>query len=284
MSEQTNYKQTIFLSYYEKDDTYADTIEKYCRNTHNVEVLRYTRSVPYAGNFQEYMDSICVADIAILMLSTGYLSSINCMYEATQRTTRKGYKQDTIIITINEKGNVYDSIKNFGRVYWKGRLYNSPNKSEADDIKKILVSIEDFCHFLRKTNNPDMEDHQKVFNDVDGLIKKVPQQKLEKLLSLSPYSAATLRDIYQRPFCTWAPCNNLGIEDLYKNGWIKRGRYNSKTNCYTYSISPGMRVFMDAYWGKMEEEKWGTHAKVNLEGYQGEYQNSVHGAYCPVLE
>ena len=122
---------TIFLSYSWKDSELATTIDDELQ-TNGFNVKRDIRDIGTWKSIKEFMSSIRNQDYALIIISSNYLKSSNCMYEITEVLKDKNYK-DKLLSIVTEDANIYNPISKAGYI----KFWESESKELENAIKPI---------------------------------------------------------------------------------------------------------------------------------------------------
>ena len=134
--DKTN-KRTVFISYnQESGKEVADKLEKALSD--KVIVKRDVNNVGAWGSFRSFMDTISNQDFVILIITDQYLKSAACMYEVIELMKKKGWKEFTFCIVIDN--NIYkDHIKYLK--FWQEEYEKLERDSkELDESAKAEIS------------------------------------------------------------------------------------------------------------------------------------------------
>ncbi|MDO5972114.1 pyridoxal-phosphate dependent enzyme [Flavivirga aquimarina] len=118
-----NKELKIFLSYCQKNDHQADTIEHDLKTKHNLTVIRDIRDVKAFGSVKKFMKSVRDSDFVIKLISKEYLESDSCMYEVIEFIKDNNqllhYLERTIPIIIpNARQGKHNIFKPSGKLFW----------------------------------------------------------------------------------------------------------------------------------------------------------------------
>jgi len=163
-----NKKPTIFLSYSWLDKEIADNIDSDFQKL-NITLIRDERNSPYRTSIEEFMQQIGKSDLAIMLISDGFLKSKNCMYEVLELLNTKELEkrilpvilEDTNFLNIQNRTKYYD--------YWDEEI-----KKTKENLDKYVT--QDFFNDLKHQKN--------IRNMLDIFFVKVSDLKTEKFQDL----------------------------------------------------------------------------------------------------
>jgi len=174
-------EKVIFLSYCWKDKDEANRVDDLLLSFENIRVIRDVRDLGYLDDIEEFMKQIRAVDLAILMISDGYMESINCMFEVSQIIKEKDYKYKVTPVIV-KKPRIYGSDNRlFYAEYWNQkyidydkRIRNLKNIEdypnlliELKKIREICSATDEFLHFLNSKKFNSLEEHfANEFQDV----------------------------------------------------------------------------------------------------------------------
>lgn len=185
-NEQDFYNINIFLSYCWEDEKKADEIDLFFKHI-GINIRRDKKSIEQWGSIRAFMESIQESDYAILILSDGYLKSVNCMYEITQLMKDVNYRNRIFPVVLDN--GIYQLNRRIDYiVYWEEKydqikkqiarvknIENAGNLSrEVHQIREISYTIGEFLDIIKDMNNPQTEGiNQAIYERLceKGLIK-----------------------------------------------------------------------------------------------------------------
>ena len=126
-----NMNQKIFLSYSWKDNDYVCDLDSALTNL-GFEVSRDIRDLGYGKSIKEFMRTIRKTDYVVIVLSSNYLRSENCMFEVSELIKDSGYA-DRLFTIVTPDANIYTP---FGRLEYVRHWQDT-----ADTLKKALESV-----------------------------------------------------------------------------------------------------------------------------------------------
>lgn len=179
-----NFSAHLFLSYSWNDSDLANTIEDELTAL-GFEIKRDIRDIGSWTSIKEFMSLIRNQDYAIMIISSSYLKSANCMYEVMEILKDSQYK-DKILSIVTTDAKIYDPISRAGYIkYWEEETKKledaiRPLKLEnitelAMELRKyrsIETTIASFLDLISDKNNP------KVIDAVEKIKEIVSSNKL----------------------------------------------------------------------------------------------------------
>lgn len=159
----------IFLSYSWKDEKIANEIDVFFEDR-NISLMRDKKSIEQWGSIRSFMDSILDSDYVILIISSSYLKSINCMYEILQLMKDSHYKERIFPVVLDK--SIYELSGRINYItYWEekyeevkklvSKINNIENTTEVSKelcfIRNISFSISEFLSIVSDMNNPDAD-------------------------------------------------------------------------------------------------------------------------------
>lgn len=195
LGDNHNGKVTVFLSYCHKDKITADAIDYSIREA-GYDVKRDIRDVGPWKSFKDFMNSIREQDYCIIIISSDYLKSLNCMYEINELVKDDFSNKIIPIVLFNDIYGVE------GRTavlqYWEKRYKELEEQfrtvapentmdisSEMKKIKAIQNSITDFLAYVAKINNP--QEHI-----IEAILSKLPKVDKELINNNGFFSDTSL--------------------------------------------------------------------------------------------
>lgn len=177
------YKKQLFLSYCWDDSKLADKIDDELQNL-GFDIKRDIRDIGPWKSIKEFMSTIRKQDYAIIIISSNYLKSKNCMYEVLELLKDINYK-DKIFSVVTNDADIYDPISRAKYIkYWENeskKLEESLGELKLENIheltsdlrlyKSIERSIASFLDLISDKNNPQIIDSiekikEVIFNDM----------------------------------------------------------------------------------------------------------------------
>jgi len=156
-------KQTLFISYCWSDGTpYADELEK--QLSVDFSVKRDRTQLGCNDDIDAYMRKIAECDNVVIVLTNGYVHSINCMKEIMYLIKQPDWFMKSVILVIDNDIYKWEKQKEI-IVYWnqyrehftdsiKDIPINRLFSSERSFLEKICDKLEDFFIELKRRYNP----------------------------------------------------------------------------------------------------------------------------------
>lgn len=172
MSSSEPHKPSIFLSYSWEDFVIASKIEEDFKNA-GLNIVRDIR-MDYKDDIPKFMKRISKEDYAILLISTAYLKSANCMKEVLELLEDREYEKKILPIilpttNIFKSEGVLDLVK-----FWENKINELNNKTkELVNLANIPGIIEDINLFI------------KIRNSIDGFASKIKTLNCKSFSELS---------------------------------------------------------------------------------------------------
>ena len=137
--------KSIFLSYCQKDSSFADGIEEgLSKIARKIKITRDIRDVPYKESFSKFMHTISEHDFVISIVSDNYLKSRNCMYEVVEVMRNNRYIDRLLYVIIKredceKKNNIIDEDLVADIFNMNGQnKYNQYWEEEEMKLQKII--------------------------------------------------------------------------------------------------------------------------------------------------
>lgn len=179
MSEK-EFSKTIFLSYSWHDSKLADSIDESLKAEGFI-IKRDIRDIGAWKSLKEFMSSIRNYRYAIIIISSNYLKSVNCMYEVTELLKDEQYNKDKIFSIVTLDADIYNSISKVNYInYWHNKTKELEDVLKPLDIadipelafelrkhKYIEMAMAPFLDFISDRNNP------QIVNAVEQIIETV---------------------------------------------------------------------------------------------------------------
>ena len=157
-------KQTLFISYCWKDgNTYADELETQLKDEFNVQ--RDKSQLIANDNIYDFMAKIANCDNVILVLTSEYVKSLNCMLEMSYLVSQDDWAMKAMILVIDD--SLYSVERKLEIInYWFLRQKRSYKEINSVDIGKtiweeeqeyldlICAQIETFFKGISRRKNP----------------------------------------------------------------------------------------------------------------------------------
>lgn len=139
----------IFLSYNWNNKTEADYVEKNLSSI-GISIRRDLKDIKYKDDLREFMRQIRDSDYAIILISTDYLKSPNCLYELSELFKDRDFDKK-ILPVICDKTKIY-GIKDKVEIikYWSDKC----------------TETEEYIKELEPTNSLNLLKELKVYKDI----------------------------------------------------------------------------------------------------------------------
>jgi len=144
-------KKRIFLSYAWKDKDLADSIDTMFADA-GITLIRDQRGIDYRGSIKEFMKQIRFNDYVILIISSDYLKSVNCMYEIAELTKDDNYKARILPIVKKDTGIFNQFGRNSYIIYWQDaykELYDDSDMLEPLNRSGIISELLRYERIMR---------------------------------------------------------------------------------------------------------------------------------------
>ena len=169
----------IFLSYSWDDSELADKIDGEL-SSYGFDVKRDIRDIGSWKSIKEFMSSIRNQDYAVIIISSNYLKSPNCMYEVMELLKDSQYK-DKVLSIVTKDADIYNPISRANYIkYWEEetrkleeaikhlKIENTTELTrELRKYRSIETTIASFLDLVSDKNNP------QVINAVEKIIEKI---------------------------------------------------------------------------------------------------------------
>src|ERR1700730_225058 len=174
-----NKQPIIFLSYSWLDKEIADIIDSDFQKL-NITLVRDERDAQYRTSIEEFMQRIGKSDLAIMLISDGFLKSKNCMYEVLELLNTKELEKRILPIILEDTNFLNTRNRTIYYDYWD------------DEVKKTKVKLkryetQDFFNELKHQKN--------IRNRLDEFFVKVSGLKTEKFQDLKRSSYKSILQI-----------------------------------------------------------------------------------------
>lgn len=160
----------LFLSYSWKDYDLANSIDHDLCSM-GFDVKRDIRDIGPWKSIREFMSSIKSQDYAVMLISSNYLKSPNCMYEVMEVLSNSEYK-NRILSIVTPDADIYNPISKAGYIkYWEEetkrleeaikplKLVNTTElTADLRKYKSIEIGISSFLDLVSDKNNPRIVD------------------------------------------------------------------------------------------------------------------------------
>lgn len=189
----------IFISYCWKDEKIVNKIDDYFLQK-NIKIQRDKRTIESWGSIKEFMKSIRDCEISILVISSHYLKSTNCMYEVLEVMKDENYKNKILTIVLDD-AKIYQPINRIEYIkYWQTKHseleecirsvndfeLTSKLSEELKKIREIMSNIDEFIALVSDMNNP-------VVNDdiCDEINTKLTERGVLNVNDIDSYDSST---------------------------------------------------------------------------------------------
>jgi len=235
-------KQTLFISYCWKDgNTYADELETQLKE--KFDVKRDKSQLIANDDIYDFMTEIINCDNVILILTSEYVKSLNCMLEMSYLVAQDDWAMKSTILVVDD--SLYSIERKLEVInYWilrQTRTYNELNETnvgisileeEKKWIDDICLQIEGFFKGVSRRKNPSqiaiVNEVIKKSNRDKNYERKLVQRGEDMVLEyISDNPNLTLRELAQKTNRTYAATNRW-VSNLLRDGKIKRtdnGKY-----------------------------------------------------------
>lgn len=244
-------KQSLFISYCWKDgNVYADELET--QLTDVFEVKRDKSQLIVNDDIYDFMKGIVDCDNVIIVLTTEYVKSINCMLEMSYLFGQVDWDTKAMVLVID------DSLYSIERklevlTYWKlfqqksedrisgEALGNELFSQQKEFIDQICEQLEGFLKGISRRKNPSQiaivsEIIKKAHNRNKEATEKIITNGEEKVLELlEERGPLTLHQLAESTDFSEVSVRRY-IQNLISAGKLER--YGSKRNCY-YEVKAG---------------------------------------------
>lgn len=221
-------KQTLFISYSWKDgNVYADELETQLSDTFDVK--RDKTQLIVNDDLYSFMKGIADCDNVIIVLTSEYVKSLNCMLEMSYLFGQQDWDMKAIVLVVD------DSLYSLERkmeilTYWNlmkqktsnsiaaENLGNELLKEQKDYIDQICEQLEGFLmgvsrrknpsqiaivnETIKKAKNRNQNEQQRIIRDgeetVFRILEKSGNMSLKDLSTRTCYSQAATRRYMQR--------------------------------------------------------------------------------------
>ena len=171
-------KQTLFISYCWEDGTvYADELEK--QLSENFDVKRDKSQLGCNDDLDLFMRKIAECDNVVIVLTKGYLYSLNCMKEVTYLAEQPDWYMKSVILVIDREIYYWENQKEV-IVKWIRERDNFIEATKDIPTETLFVEhrrslegicnkIQDFFVELKKRNNPSQI---AIVNEINHMAKR----------------------------------------------------------------------------------------------------------------
>lgn len=235
-------KQTLFISYCWKDgNTYADELETQLKDVFDVK--RDKSQLIANDDIFDFMAEIADSDNVIIVLTSEYVKSLNCMLEMSSLVSQEDWAMKAMVLVIDD--SLYTIERKLEIInYWLLRQKKSFEglnsvdagrkiwEEEKGFVDQICGQVEIFFSGLSRRKNPSQ------IAIVNEIIKKSKRNKeIERdivakgeeavLKCLEQYGQMTVKDLAERTSRTHAATRRT-VLNLISKGEIERSSNNRK--------------------------------------------------------
>ncbi|MBP3742638.1 MAG: toll/interleukin-1 receptor domain-containing protein [Treponema sp.] len=158
---------TIFLSYNWNNETIADAIESYFKDT-PITIKRDKRDLHFKQSIKEFMKQIRKTDYALMIISEDYLKSSNCMYEVLEFIKDENYK-DRIIPIILKTANIFSPEGKLAYLnYWNNKHTELQKSLEGQNPENCTALYLDLKHYSKI--KAEISEFLTVLSDMNSLV------------------------------------------------------------------------------------------------------------------
>lgn len=238
-------KQSLFISYCWKDgNVYADELETQLKD--EFKVKRDKSQLITNDDIYDFMTEIANCDNVILVLTSEYVKSLNCMLEMSYLVSQDDWAMKAMVLVIDD--SLYSIERKLEVInYWFLRQKRSCNEINSLDIGKTILEeekeyidliceeIEKFFKGLTRRKNPSQI---AIVNEIikkSHRNRKYEQEIIEKgeefvLKYIKENGNVTLKELSEKTNRSRASVQRL-VSNMLKNGVIER-RENGKAGYF----------------------------------------------------
>ena len=148
-----NLKPTLFISYCWNDgNVYADELEAQLNDYFDVK--RDKSQLIANDDLNDFMAEIANCDYVLIVLTAGYVKSLNCMREVAYLLQQPDWKYKSLVLVVDV--TIYSTDRKIEILnYWSLRKRKADGESATADLGKIILEEEasvlhDICSQLEK--------------------------------------------------------------------------------------------------------------------------------------
>ena len=181
MNDNDNQKPTLFISYCWNDgNVYADELEAQLTDYFNVK--RDKSQLIVNDDINDFMAGIANCDYVLIVLTTGYVKSLNCMREVAYLLQQPDWKYKSMVLVVDE--TIYSTDRKIEILnYWSLRKKKAEGECTTADLGKMILEeeasvlrdicsqLEEFLYGITRRKNPHM------IAVVNELVRKKSTQK-----------------------------------------------------------------------------------------------------------
>lgn len=166
MNAKDNPKPTLFISYCWNDgNVYADELE--AQLVDYFDVKRDKSQLIANDDINDFMAEIANCDHVLIVLTAGYVKSINCMREVVELLKQPDWKYKVMVLVVDE--TIYDTERKIEILnYWELRKKKAEGAVNTADLGKMILEeeesvlrdicsqLENFLYGISRRKNPHM--------------------------------------------------------------------------------------------------------------------------------
>ena len=166
MNVNDNPKPTLFISYCWNDgNVYADELE--AQLVDYFDVKRDKSQLIANDDINDFMAEIANCDYVLIVLTAGYVKSLNCMREVTYLLQQPDWKHKAMVLVVDE--TIYGTDRKIEILnYWSLREKKAEGVVATADLGKIILEeeasvlrdicsqLENFLYGITRRKNPHM--------------------------------------------------------------------------------------------------------------------------------
>lgn len=158
--------EKVYISYCWEDERLVDEIDEFLKKEHLV-IKRDNRDLKYGASIEEYAKEMRQGKYIICVISSGYLKSINCMYEVVQLLKDDNFVKDkfcpVLVDSVSEKVDLSPiGIEKYA-AFWEeqikkqnlvierisGNVYKNEQIEHLKKLEEIYRAIRGFLYSIR---------------------------------------------------------------------------------------------------------------------------------------
>ena len=166
MNANDNLQPTLFISYCWNDgNVYADELE--AQLTDYFDVKRDKSQLIVNDDINDFMAEIANCDYVLIVLTAGYVKSLNCMREVAYLLQQPDWKYKSMVLVVDE--TIYSTDRKIEILnYWYLRKKKAEGECTTADLGKIILEeeasilrdiysqLEKFLYGITRRKNPHM--------------------------------------------------------------------------------------------------------------------------------
>ena len=140
MNANANLQPTLFISYCWNDgNVYADELE--AQLTDYFDVKRDKSQLIVNDDINDFMAEIANCDYVLIVLTAGYVKSLNCMREVAYLLQQPDWKYKSMVLVVDE--TIYSTDRKIEILnYWSLRKKKAEGECTTADLGKIILEEE----------------------------------------------------------------------------------------------------------------------------------------------